>query len=289
MRTVKQVSKLTGISIRTLHYYDEIGLLKPSSVNEAGYRLYDGEALEALRQILFFRELDFSLSGIKAIMLKPGFDRAEAYLQQRRLLAAKRDRLDGLIRLLDRMVKGEETMSFAEFDLKEYADTLEEFVNGNPDVIVEQGGDLEEFRRVISVIREDEGELAQIAARQYGSVENYTAAMKQNLEQFPEAMVRMRALEKDAMASAEKTEGLMRRLTADIAMDAASEEIRAIIGEIVAENETFSKELDLGEGYWSMLADGYASSPMVIEATDEKYGAGASAFIGEAIKAYWGL
>lgn len=71
MRTVKEVSNLTGISVRTLHYYDEIGLLKPSVLTEAGYRLYDDKALETLQQILFFRELDLPLKQIKLILENP--------------------------------------------------------------------------------------------------------------------------------------------------------------------------------------------------------------------------
>ena len=68
MRTVKEISDLTGISVRTLHYYDEIGLLKPTDKSEAGYRLYDDKALETLQQILFFREFDIPLKEIKAVM-----------------------------------------------------------------------------------------------------------------------------------------------------------------------------------------------------------------------------
>ena len=68
MRTVKEISVLTGISVRALHYYDEIGLLKPTKKSEAGYRLYDDKALETLQQILFFREFDIPLKEIKAVM-----------------------------------------------------------------------------------------------------------------------------------------------------------------------------------------------------------------------------
>jgi len=75
MKTVKQVSELTGISVRTLHYYDEIGLFRPSEVTESGYRLYDEDALETLQQILFFKELDFSLKDIKWIMTSPNYDK----------------------------------------------------------------------------------------------------------------------------------------------------------------------------------------------------------------------
>ena len=75
--TVNEVSKLTGVSIRTLQYYDKIGLLKPTGYTKAGYRLYDDTALERLQQILLFRELEFSLKEIKEIIESPSFDRGD--------------------------------------------------------------------------------------------------------------------------------------------------------------------------------------------------------------------
>ena len=86
MRTISQVAELTGISIRTLQYYDEIALLKPSKLTESGYRLYDDEALQKLQQILFFKELGFKLKEIKEILLKPDFDRIKAFKRQKELL-----------------------------------------------------------------------------------------------------------------------------------------------------------------------------------------------------------
>lgn len=86
MKTVNQVSKLTGVSIRTLHYYDEIGLLHPSAVTEAGYRLYDDTALERLQHIMLFRELEFPLKDIKDILNSSHFDRNKALEQQIELL-----------------------------------------------------------------------------------------------------------------------------------------------------------------------------------------------------------
>ena len=77
MRTVKEISGLTGISVRTLHYYDEIGLLKPTQKSDAGYRLYDDRALEILQQILFFREFDIPLKEIKAVLENPDLANAE--------------------------------------------------------------------------------------------------------------------------------------------------------------------------------------------------------------------
>jgi len=95
--TVKQLAKLTGVSVRTLHYYDEIGLLKPSYVKANGYRCYKESELIKLQQILFFRELEFSLEQIIAIFDAPVFDAVEALADQRRLLEMKRARLDRLL------------------------------------------------------------------------------------------------------------------------------------------------------------------------------------------------
>lgn len=116
---IHEVAKRTGVTVRTLHYYDEIGLLKPSEISDAGYRLYDSRALETLQQILFFRELDFSLSTIKEIMTNPGYDKTEALTRHKQLLLQKRNRLDKLIDLVDTTLKGENDMSFQQFDTTE--------------------------------------------------------------------------------------------------------------------------------------------------------------------------
>ena len=89
MRTVKEISELTGISVRTLHYYDEIGLLKPTQKSDAGYRLYDDRALEILQQILFFREFDIPLKEIKAVLENPALERNQILQMQRKMLVAK--------------------------------------------------------------------------------------------------------------------------------------------------------------------------------------------------------
>jgi DNA-binding transcriptional MerR regulator len=108
MKTISQVAELTGISTRTLQYYDEIGLLKPSELTPSGYRLYSDEVLQKLQQILFFKELDFKLKEINEILQKPEFDKMEAFKKQKKLLCLKRDRIDKLIELLDRLEKGEQ-------------------------------------------------------------------------------------------------------------------------------------------------------------------------------------
>ena len=125
MMTVNDVSKMTGVSIRTLQYYDNIGLLKPSGSTDTGYRLYDDTALERLQAILLFRELEFSLKEIKNIMDSSGFDRRKALEQQIKLLELKREHLDNLIDFA-RGIKaiGVRNLSFKAFDtsrIDEYA------------------------------------------------------------------------------------------------------------------------------------------------------------------------
>ena len=126
MMTVHEVSELTGVSIRTLQYYDRIGLLRPAGYTEAGYRLYDDAALETLQQILLFRELEFPLKDIGRIIHSPSFDRKKALDQQIELLQLKKEHLDNLIRLARgiRTSGGKTKMDFSAFDTRkmdEYA------------------------------------------------------------------------------------------------------------------------------------------------------------------------
>ena len=98
MKTVKDVSDITGISIRTLRYYDEIGLLKPTKLTESGYRLYNNKALEQLQEIMFFRELEIPLMDIKKIMENPNYDKEQVLLAQKSLVRV----LDVVQRLFQR-------------------------------------------------------------------------------------------------------------------------------------------------------------------------------------------
>lgn len=124
MRTVNEVSKLAGVSIRTLQYYDKIGLLHPTGRTESGYRLYDDTALERLQQILLFRELEFPLKEIREILNRPDFDREKALEQQITMLELKKEHLENLIAFAREIRKtGVRTMDLSVFDtkrLKEY-------------------------------------------------------------------------------------------------------------------------------------------------------------------------
>jgi DNA-binding transcriptional MerR regulator len=141
MLKINEVAKLTGITVRTLHYYDEIGLLSPSEITEAGYRLYDDQSLDTLQQILFFRELEFSLSDIKEIMSNPGYNKQEALEKHRELLMLKRTRINQLIQLIEKSIKGEQTMSFKEFE----NNTIEECKNKYAKEVKERWGHTEAY------------------------------------------------------------------------------------------------------------------------------------------------
>ena len=117
MMTVNEVSKRTGVSIRTLQYYDKIGLLRAAGRTEAGYRLYDDAALERLQQILLFRELEFPLKDIQKIVENPAFDRQKALEQQITLLTLKKQHLEDLIGLAQKIrTAGGKAMDFTAFD-----------------------------------------------------------------------------------------------------------------------------------------------------------------------------
>jgi DNA-binding transcriptional MerR regulator len=116
--TVKKLADIAGLSVRTLHYYDELGLLKPTSRTANGYRYYDDEAVVRLQQIMFFRELGFELDEIKKILADPGFDVIEALQSHRTLLSKKAERIDGLLATIDNTIKtlkGENDMPIKEY------------------------------------------------------------------------------------------------------------------------------------------------------------------------------
>ena len=116
---IKEFAELCGVSVRTLHYYDEIGLLRPAFVDEQnGYRFYDEKSLVRMQEILFYRELDFPLKSISEILSSPDYDKQKALKEQRKLLILKKERLQRIIDALDSAEKGKTTMTA--FDNNEY-------------------------------------------------------------------------------------------------------------------------------------------------------------------------
>ena len=137
MMTVHEVSKLAGVSIRTLQYYDKIGLLHPTGYTDAGYRLYDDIDLERLQHILLFRELEFPLKDIKTIINSPDFDRGKALEQQIELLKLKKEHIENLMNFaLGIKLLGVKHMDFKAFDrskLDGYSRQAKELYGNTPE------------------------------------------------------------------------------------------------------------------------------------------------------------
>lgn len=283
MRTTSQVAQLTGISTRTLQYYDEIGLLKPTELTQSGYRLYNDEALQKLQQILFFKELGFKLKDIQEIFQKPDFDRIAAFKKQKELLLLRRNRTDRLIQLLSRLEKGEKSMSFKEFDLTDYITALENFKNNSMDNIIKYWGNIENFDLFIQKVKKDESEVAKSAIKQFGSIEKYTEAMKYNLDHFSEIMDK--ELSKDQTDIIRQNDDLYYRLTSDLKRNVSSDEVQQIVQEIFMFIQKNITADFLERSYWDMITDTY-SNDYIKAVTDSKYGPGAADYIAEAFQYY---
>ncbi|MDF2513671.1 MAG: putative transcriptional regulator [Herbinix sp.] len=288
MNTIKQISDLTGISVRMLHYYDKIGLLKPSAVTEANYRLYDDEALETLQQILFLKELDVPLKSMKEIMDSPRHDKLQALREQKELLMLKRDRLNELIDLIEGKMKAGDHMSFKEFDMSEYFDALKTFKQEHADQVIQYYGSVEEFEKNFEGMKSKELEIANMAIKEFGSIEKYTDAMKNNLEHLPEIMDNYQTIQANAEFYIAQLNQLTEHLVSDLSKSPASVEIQAIVKEMddMVKEQYKILGVTMGENHWGMMADLYLTKPEYIKINDKKYGKGTSKFLGEALKFY---
>lgn len=283
MRTISQVAELTGVSTRTLQYYDEIGLLKPSELTQSGYRLYNDEALQKLQQILFFKELGFKLKEINEILQKPDFDKIATFKKQKELLLLKRNRTDRLIQLLDRLEKGEQCMSFKEFDLSDYIKALEDFKANNTNEVLKHFGSIQNFDMLIQKIKEDEDEVAKLAIKQFGSVEKYTEAMRYNLEHFSEVMEQAYSQIPEEM----KRDDSFSKLASNRDKDVSSNEVQNLVRQIItfAQGNVSSELLGNDTSYCNTIIETY-SNEYLKTMFDTKQGEGASDYVVKAFRYY---
>ena len=189
MKTVKEVSKLTGISVRTLHYYDKIDLLTPSLKSDAGYRLYDDTKLEILQQILFFREFDISLKEIKAIINNPDLDKCKILTMQKNMLITKKERIERLIEGIDEVLKGETSMDFSIFNKSELEEMFLIMTNRMPkdiqELAIKEFGSIQEWKKhYIEILssKELQEQYAEIV-KMYGNKDNYLSFLKEKVPQ----------------------------------------------------------------------------------------------------------
>ena len=278
MRTVKEVSEITGVSIRTLRYYDEIGLLQPTELSEAGYRLYDNKALEKLQEILFFRELEIPLSDIRKIMDTPNYDKEQVLLTQKILLEQKRNRLNGIIELITDVMKGVNTMSFEAFSKEEVQTivnhTLECMSKENLDEQVQKFGSLEKYKEFLSSGFSNEQAIADLM-KWYGSKEKAMEAIMQSTGDAKE--VRQ---EQDENAK------IYKQFMA--AKESDNEDMERSAVEQLAENYKKMFALDNARNILLDLSKEYLRNSKLAEVTDSQFGVGCSEYVANAIKRYYG-
>ena len=279
MRTVKEMSELTGISIRTLRYYDEIGLLKPTELTKAGYRLYDNKALEKLQEIMFFRELEVPLTEIKKIMDTPDYDKEQVLLTQKFLLEQKRNRLDGIIELITDVMKEVNTMSFEAFsneDVQKIVNhTLECMPKESLDKQVQEFGSLDKYKEYLSSGFANEQVVADLM-KWYGSKEKAMEAMLQSTGDTEEIKQEQDAntIIYEMFMEAKKTD--------NVDMEKAAVEL-------LAKNYKKMFALDNARSILLDLAKEYLQHSTLAEVTDSQFGAGCSEYVANAIKRYYGV
>ena len=279
MKTVKDVSEITGVSIRTLRYYDEIGLLKPTELTEAGYRLYDNKALEKLQEIMFFRELEIPLTDIKKIMDNPNYDKEQALLTQKSLLEQKRNRLNGIIELITDVMKGVNTMSFGAFSNEEVqkivSHTLECMSKESLDEQVQKYGSMEKYKEFLASGFTNEQAMADLL-KWYGSKEKAMEAILRSTgdtEEIKQEQDENAKIYKQFMAAKEAND-----------MDMAHSAV-----EMLAENYKTMFALDNARNILLDLAKEYLQSEKLAEATDSQFGKGCSEYVAYAIRHYYGV
>lgn len=279
MRTVKEVSQLTGISIRTLRYYDEIGLLKPIRISENQYRLYDDKALEKLQEIMFFKEMDIPLETIKKLLENPELDRKEILLFQKALLERKRNRLNGIIELIDDVREGVNTMSF------------EAFSENDIERIAEH------------TIEQIKPEQLQDFTQKFGSIENFSSALKEELkdEELEANLIKLYGGKDKAVAaslsatgSMEKIQKFQQETNENYKMFAAAmanedNELKEAAIKRLAESNKKMWHIENARYFLLQLAEQLEKNELLSEATDKQYGMGVALYIVRAIREHYGI
>ena len=277
MRTVKEISELTGISVRTLHYYDEIGLLKPTQKSDAGYRLYDDKALETLQQILFFREFDISLKEIKAVLDNPALERNQILQVQRKMLVTKKERMERLIASIDDILKGENKMDFTIFTKTEVEEMFQTMLEHMPEnmrnIAIKEFGSIEQWKKhYMEVVSSEEMQ------KGYAKVVEWYGGKDKFL-----SVARTPVSKEVAESYNKRIEAILQKLIAKQNCDIDSFEVKELVGEygFVMKQLAQIKE----EKGFMMAQAQYYRNEQIKPMIDEKYGA--SDFFAQAIENYY--
>jgi DNA-binding transcriptional MerR regulator len=272
--TIHELANFTGCTIRTLHYYDKIGLLKPNDKDLNGYRKYNKDSLMRLQQIMFYKEMDLPLKTIKYIMNQPNFDRKEAIEEQKELLIAKRNRLSRLIQQMEQILKGDDIMDFTIFEHNELEDVLrnrmlqldEEYQQD----LIKQYGSLEDC---IQSIMKNEDKVRESAIEHFGSLKKYIDSLKQ--APFPKKSM--------AEMQARLDEIIKQIATYHSQNDVSLPEIQKLVSEWKIAFQQMIQMEDITEIFRQMYR-GYKENSDIIKAMNDIYGKGVTEFIGRAME-----
>ena len=280
MRTVKEISDLTGISVRMIHYYDEIGLLKPTNKSDAGYRLYDDKALETLQQILFFREFDIPLKEIKVVIENPALEKNQILQMQRKMLVKKKERMERLIASIDRILKGDNTMDFKVFSKTELEDVYNSMARNMSEkqkaIFIEHYGSMEEWKKTF--LKNASNEAVQKNFEKivewYGSKEKALEASKApgNTELVPLFQKRL--------------QDVIKKLAEKKGQDVNSFEVKELVGKY----DSVAKQMYQLPDVTSMMLEiavAYRTNREIQTVQDSVYGEGTTKFIGQAMEAFY--
>ena len=279
MKTVSEVSRLTGISARTLHYYDEIGLFTPSQKSEAGYRLYDDKALETLQLILFFREFDIPLKQIRSVMENPSLDRNQILRMQREMLVAKRNRIERLISSVDDALKGDNRMDFTVFTKTEIEKMFQLMFDSMTEQMrqtaIDEFGGVEKWKQhyIEVVSTEDMQKRYAKVMEWYGGKDAYLNTL-------------VHPVSKEVAESFQnREEAIRQKLIAKRGVDLNSFEIKSIVGEYGFVMKQLC-QLKEEKGMMLALAKFYREA-QCRQTMDEQYGEGSAEFFAQAIENFY--
>lgn len=277
MMTIHELSDFSGISIRTLHYYDKIDLLKPCCVEQNGYRKYNEDSLRRLQQIMFYKEMDLPLKEIRNILNNPGFDQKEAIRDQKDLLTAKRNRLTRLIELMERILKGDNAMDFTAFEHNEleevYRSRIMQLEPEYRQELINIHGSIEAF---IERAMKNKAHIEESAIKHYGSVDKYIEALKQ--APFP----------KEGMGKLQlKLDGIVKQITDCKGEEVSNPGVQRLVDEWKVTFKMMLEKYEISEKFpqqFQQIYHTYRENNDIIKVMDGIYGEGSIAFVGKAME-----
>ncbi len=273
MMTIHELANFSGTSIRALHYYDKIDLLKPCLIEKNGYRMYNEDSLKRLQQIMFYKEMDLPLKQIKNIMNQPGFDRESAIRDQKELLAAKRNRLTKLIEQMEQILEGDNSMDFSVFEHNEleevFRNRIMQLETEYQEVLIEKFGSLD---ACIENMMINEDKIKESATEYYGSLDSYIESLKQA------------PLSKEGIGKLQaKLDGIVKQIAAYKDDEVSKPEVQKLVVEWKKTAQQIFQVDDFIK-IFQLLYHGYIENKEIIKAMDDIYGHDSTVFIGKAME-----